>query len=651
MCGLVGALHGGADQEEWRRRLMGMTHAILHRGPDAGDIWCDEAAGIGLGHRRLSILDLSPAGAQPMHSKCGRYVIVFNGEIYNFGDLRAELERIGERFVGHSDTEVLLAGFVAWGVEATLKRSNGMFAIALWDRQARELWLARDRLGEKPLYYGWHGGSFLFASELKALHAWPGFRPTIDRDVLTLYLRHNYVPEPFCIYRGLAKLTPGTYVKLAAGKPPGPPLTPVAYWSMLDAARAGLQSPLACAAEEGVDLLEAALRKSVAQRMVADVPLGAFLSGGIDSSTIVALMQAQSARPVKTFSIGFTVPAYDEAPYARAVAAHLKTDHTELYVSPEETQAVIPLLPGMYDEPFADSSQIPTYLVSALARRHVTVAMSGDAGDELFAGYTRYCAAVELWQRQKRLPLAVRQTVASLLQAGTPAAWDSIFKLLWPVLPARFRQQMPGDKLHKLARLLTLDDPLAMYMRMISLWHEPASVVLGATEPASIMAVAGQLPPDLGLVERMMLIDTQHYLPGDILAKVDRASMAVSLEARVPFLDHEVVELAWRMPLGWKVRDGVGKWVLREVLARHVPRAMFERPKMGFGIPIDAWLRGPLRTWAEDLLSESRLRQAGYFDPVAVRQVWQAHLAGGQNLQYLLWGVLMFEGWRAHWEA
>jgi asparagine synthase (glutamine-hydrolysing) len=650
MCGIAGFLDSSskvaATAEE---RITAMTQTLHHRGPDAGDVWVDPAAGLALGHRRLSILDLSPAGAQPMHSKCGRYVIVFNGEIYNFADLRAPLEAGGARFVGHSDTEVLLEAFVAWGVVETLKRTNGMFAIALWDRRERELWLARDRLGEKPLYYGWHGGSFLFASELKALQAWPGFRPAIDRDVLTLYLRHNYVPEPFCIYKGLNKLVPGSYVKLGSDARAGEAPRPVPYWSLLDAAEAGRRAPLQGPAEEGVELLDRALRKSIAQRMVADVPLGAFLSGGIDSSTVVALMQAQSARPVRTFSIGFTVPAYDEAPYAKAVAAHLGTDHTELYVSPEETQAVIPLLPTMYDEPFADSSQIPTYLVSALARRHVTVSMSGDAGDELFAGYTRYTQAVALWQRQRRLPLTVRKLLALALRAPSPVAWDRLFGALGPVLPSRLRQPMPGDKLHKLSELLAIDDPLPMYLKLISLWQDPAAVIPGATEPASIMAHAATLPAGLDLVERMMLLDTLHYLPGDILAKVDRASMAVSLEARVPFLDHEIVELAWRMPLAWKLRNGTGKWVLREVLARYVPRALFERPKMGFGIPIDGWLRGPLREWAEDLLGEQRLREGGYFDPATVRRAWRAHLDGGQNLQYLLWGVLCFEAWRARW--
>ena len=650
MCGIAGLWSSGASAElaELRASGLAMTASLHHRGPDAGAVWVDAEAGLVLGHRRLSILDLSPAGAQPMQSRCGRYVLVFNGEIYNFARLREELLRGGANFKGHSDTEILLEGFAAWGFEATLKRTNGMFALALWDRTERVLLLARDRLGEKPLYYGWQGGKFLFASELKAFQALDNFTPQVDRDVLALYLRHGYVPDPFCIYRGLRKLGAGQWLALSApiaGQLPAP----VAYWSLQAAVEQGRAAPFLGDQREAVDALEAALDQAIKLRMVADVPLGAFLSGGIDSSTIVALMQRQSSQAVRSFSIGFTVPEYDEAPYARAVAKHLGTQHTELYVSPEETLAVIPQLATMYDEPFADSSQIPTHLVCALARRHVTVAMSGDAGDELFGGYTRYSIAEQLWRRQQRLPHGLRVLAGRLLRAVSTAHWDRLFALLGPVLPQFLRQPMPGDKLHKLSRLLAIDDPLAMYLRLISLWPVPTDVVLGAQEPASVLALAATSPRGLNTVERMMYVDTLHYLPGDILTKVDRASMAVSLEARVPFLDHELVELAWRLPHAFKVRDGVGKWVLREVLARHVPRPLFERPKMGFGIPIDVWLRGPLRDWAETLLAPDRLANAGYFDPARVRAVWQAHLAGGQNQQYLLWGVLMFEAWREQW--
>ncbi len=649
MCGIAGFLLSSTplDRDSFIPRARAMADALPHRGPDAGGAWADPDAGIGLGHRRLSILDLSPAGAQPMHSKCGRYVIVFNGEIYNFPDLRADLAARGARFAGHSDTEILIEGVAAWGFAATLERANGMFAIAVWDRQRRALSLARDRLGEKPLYYGRYGGGVLFGSELKALRAWPGFKPALDPDALCLYLRHGYIPDPHCIYCGVYKLPAGTWLEIASADAPLP--APRPYWRLHDAVARGRAAPFEGTPQEGVDALDAALRRSVKMRMVADVPLGAFLSGGIDSSIIVALMQAQSAQPVRTFSIGFTIPDYDEAPHARAVARHLGTDHTELYVSPEETQAVIPRLPEIYDEPFADSSQIPTFLVSELARRHVTVSMSGDAGDELFGGYTRYSVALDLWRRVQRLPAPARALAGRGIAAVAPGQWDRLFNALRPVLPARLRQPMPGDKLHKLARLLGTRDPLAMYLRLVSLWHEPEAIVRGGREPASLLALAADAPAALDLTERMMYVDTLHYLAGDILTKVDRASMAVSLESRVPFLDHAVVELAWRLPQAWKVRDGKGKWILREVLARHVPRALFERPKMGFGIPIDAWLRGPLRGWAEDLLSESRLRAGGHFDPAPIRAAWRAHLAGGENLQYLLWAVLMFEAWRERW--
>ena len=645
MCGLSGVLNFRGEAATLAAGITAMTAALHHRGPDAGGTWLDHEAGIALGHRRLSILDLSPLGAQPMHSKCGRYVIVFNGEIYNFADLRRDLEARGAVFAGHSDTEVLLEGFAAWGLEPTLARTNGMFAIALWDRAARRLMLARDRLGEKPLYYGWHGGVFLFGSELKALHGWPGFRPEIDRDVLPLYLRHNYVPGPYCIYRGVKQLVPGTFVTLGAAEAGLLP-APRAYWSLAEIVRAGKAAPFEGDPAAAVAALDAALRRSVRLRRVADVPLGAFLSGGIDSSTIVALMQAESTRPVRTFTIGFDEPEYDEAPHAKAVAQHLGTDHTELYVTSQEARAVIPRLAEMYDEPFADSSQIPTHLVSALARRHVTVAMSGDAGDELFAGYTRYSVALDLWRRLARAPAPLRTLLARGLAAVPPRQWDRLFAILRPLIPARYRFRTPGDKLHKLAGLVAMRDPMAMYFRLISLWPDPGALVPGAREPATVLS-----PPEIDArfadpVERMMYLDAVHYLPSDILVKVDRASMAVSLEARVPFLDPEVVALAWRLPHAYKVRDGQGKWVLRQMLARYVPPALFERPKMGFGIPIDHWLRGPLRDWAETLLAESRLRQGGYFDPAPVRAAWRTHLAGEGGFQYALWGVLMFEAWR-----
>ena len=652
MCGLAGiwAAPATADPADLAARCESMTAALLHRGPDGGAVWSDPAAGLALGHRRLAILDLSPAGAQPMVSRDGRFVLVFNGEIYNFASLRNELERLGATFRGHADTEVLLEACAIWGLTPTLQRLNGMFAFALWDRQAQCLHLARDRFGEKPLYYGWSGGELLFASELKALHASDTFQPQVDRNALALYLRHGYVPEPHSIYEGVYKLPPGTSLSVRQSAPGALP-TPVPYWQLSSAIIDARRHLMPADPAAGLDALEAALAQSVGLRMVADVPLGAFLSGGIDSSLVVALMQAQSSRPVKTFTIGFEVPDYDEAPYARAVAKHLGTEHTELYVRPDDALAVIPRLPGMYDEPFADCSQIPTYLVSALAREQVTVAMSGDAGDELFAGYSRYAVAHGLWQRQRRWPMAVRRAAAAGLQALSPGSWDRIFGVLHPLLPAAARQPMPGDKLHKLSRLLAEDDPLAMYFKLISLWQTPEDAVPGAHEPDSALAVARAAPPGLNDIERMMYVDSLHYLPGDILAKVDRASMACSLEARVPFLDPAVVALAWQLPFNVKLRAGAGKWILRELLARYLPRPLFERPKRGFAVPIDQWLRGPLREWAEHLLAERRLAEAGFFAPQAVRAVWRAHLAGGQNLHYMLWHVLMFEAWRERWRA
>ncbi len=647
MCGIAG-IWGQLPGSEARAVAADMATAIAHRGPDAAGVWGAEDGGPALAHRRLSIVDLSAAGAQPMHSACGRFVLVFNGEIYNHRSLRRELERDGARFVGRSDTEVLVEACSAWGLDTTLERTEGMFALALWNRVTRRLALARDRLGEKPLYYGWHDGAFLFASELKALHAWPGFRPTLDRGALALYLRHNYVPEPHCIYRGMRKLVPGTWLEIGesdAGHLP-PPRT---YWSLAQSIATARAAPFRGDDGTAIDAVEDALRASVRQRMMADVPLGAFLSGGIDSSLVVALLQAESARPVRTFSIGFDSPGFDEAPFARAVAQHLGTDHTELYVAPAEARAVIPELPTVYDEPFADSSQIPMLLVSRLARRAVTVAMSGDAGDELFAGYTRYSMAHALWSRAQRRPYALRALAAHLIRSFSPAAWDRLFAIGGPLLPARLRQPTAGDKLHKLARLLTLRTPQETYLALVSLWQDPARLLPGCEEPVSILAPLGELPADLSFVEQMMALDTLHYLPGDILAKVDRATMAASLEARVPFLDSALVSLAWSLPHALKVRDGDGKWVLREVLARHVPRRLFERPKMGFGVPIGEWLRGPLREWAEHLLDPSRLRDGGIFAPAPIREAWRAHLAGGENLQYLLWGILMLEAWRERW--
>ena len=646
MCGVTGfwQRHGGA-RDTLLAQAQAMSARLSHRGPDDSGVWCDEAAGIALAQRRLSILDLSPAGHQPMHSADGRYVIVFNGEIYNHLELRERLrtEHAAPAWRGHSDTETLLACFVAWGVERTLQASAGMFAFALWDRQQRALILARDRMGEKPLYYGWQGDTLLFGSELKALKAHAAFQADIDRGALALLLRHDCIPAPHAIYRGVFKLRPGHLLRM----PPDAPreAQPVPYWRYNEAVSAGLDAPLIATDSAATDALEAQLGASVGAQMLSDVPLGAFLSGGIDSSTIVALMQARSDRPIKTFTIGFSENGYDEAAHAKAVARHLGTEHTELYVHPADALAVIPRLPAIFCEPFGDSSQIPTFLISQLTRRAVTVALSGDGGDELFGGYNRYLAARTTWEKAQRLPPLARRAAAGALRAVAPAAWDQWFERLKPLLPKRWRLATPGDKAQKLADVLTLSSGQAFFLNLASQWQDPASIVLGAQEPPTLLTDPGAWPHAGSLAPWMMAMDAQTYLPDDILVKVDRAAMANSLETRVPMLDHRVVELAWRVPLQQKIRDGQGKWLLRQVLYRHVPRELVERPKMGFGIPLDSWLRGPLRDWAEALLDEGRLRQEGYFQPAAIRQKWKEHLSGRRNWQHQLWTVLMFQAW------
>lgn len=643
MCGIAGFLasENSIQHFDAKRVLHQMADAIAHRGPDSDGYWVDHSAGIGLAHRRLAIVDLSPAGAQPMASDSGRYVLAFNGEVYNHLFLRNVLQsegRVVSAWRGHSDTETLLAGFEAWGIEATLNKCIGMFAFALWDKHNRTLTLARDRLGEKPLYYGWQGQgmqeAFLFGSELSALRCHPAFAGDINRDALALYMRHNCIGAVQSIYSGIKKLAPGHMltVSFAASEP-----VVRTWWSGAAVALQGVAQPFMGSPDDAVEALDILLRDAVGQQMMADVPLGAFLSGGIDSSTVVALMQAQSSRPVQTFSIGFHEEGYNEAEHAKAVAKHLGTDHTELYVTPEQALAVIPKLPSLYSEPFADSSQIPTFLVSQLARQHVTVSLSGDAGDELFCGYNRYQMTAGLWGKLSRVPRPLRQLAAGLITSVPPAAWDK----LGAVLPL----SRVGDKLHKGAAVLGSRSVADLYRGLVSHWAEPASIVLGAKEPASVLNGAELSLQGLNDVERMMALDMLSYLPDDILAKVDRAAMGVSLETRVPFLDHRVVEFAWSLPLSYKLRDGVTKWPLRQVLYRYVPRELIERPKMGFGVPIDHWLRGPLRHWAEALLSESRLRQEGFFDPAPIRRKWTEHLSGQRNWQYLLWDVLMFQAW------
>lgn len=645
MCGFAGFLGNTASPAAVLER---MTRTIAHRGPDSDGHWIDETCGIALGHRRLAIVDLSPAGHQPMHSASGRFVIVFNGEIYNHLNLRSALlsEGYANTWQGHSDTETLLAGFEAWGTRKTIERTVGMFAFAVWDRQARTMTLGRDRLGEKPLYYGWQGSGanavFLFGSELKALRAHPVFSASVSRDSLALFMRHGNVPGCYSIYEGISKLLPGTLMTVSLDER-SPRIE--TYWSGIDVVNAGVAQPFLGTSTEAVDALEDLLKSAVQQQMMADVPLGAFLSGGVDSSTVVSLMQAQSSRPVKTFSIGFKEDAYNEAVYAKDVAKHLGTEHTELYVSPEDAMAVIPKLSQLYDEPFADASQIPTFLVSQMAREHVTVSLSGDAGDELFAGYNRYHLTASTWQRLARLPRPLRQLTALGITVLSPDTWDRLAAFM----PRAQGWANVGHKLHKGARVLGAKNADELYLGLVSHWQDPADVVLDAKEPLTLLTQPQLGIDGLSTIERMMALDMLTYLPDDILTKVDRAAMGVSLETRVPFLDHRVVEFAWKLPLSYKLRPEANgystKWALRQVLNRYVPQHLIDRPKMGFGIPLHEWLRGPLREWAEELLSASRLQQEGYFNVGLVRQKWAEHLSGKYNWDEILWCVLMFQAW------
>ncbi|MDY7531912.1 asparagine synthase (glutamine-hydrolyzing) [Pseudomonas sp. Bout1] len=623
MCGFSGYFTNKKFSTDESSLLEAMGRSIINRGPDGGGYWFDSAAGIGLSHRRLAIVDLTAAGHQPMHSSSGRFVIAFNGEIYNHGQLRALLEESGlsPSWNGHSDTETLLECFEHWGVEKTLQATVGMFAIALWDTRQNELVLARDRLGEKPLYWGWQNDVLLFGSELKALKVHPAFCADIDRDALALYLRHNYVPAPYSIYQGIEKLKPGHYVRIAIDQRRSD-VKALPFWSFNRAVEAGLASPLQSDANAVVDTLEAQLSESIGMQMLADVPLGAFLSGGVDSSLVVGLMQKQTPRPVKTFTIGFSEAGFNEAEHALAVSRHLGTEHTEIYVQSKDALDVIPDLPNIYCEPFADSSQIPTFLVSRLARQQVTVTLSGDAGDELFGGYNPYQFAPRIWGKISQVPLPLRRFASATLKA----------------LPIK-------GKVEKLMDILDTPSREDFYRQLVSHWKTPSSVVIGAKEPITVLDTSSAWPATQRYEEWMMAMDAQTYMADDILVKVDRAAMASSLETRVPMLDHRVVELAWRIPLDMKIRGGVGKWVLREVLYRHVPRELIERPKKGFSIPIATWLRGPLRDWSESLLDEGRLRGEGFFHPAPIRRAWEQHLSGRADHSSKLWGVLMFQAW------
>jgi asparagine synthase (glutamine-hydrolysing) len=644
MCGIAGMVdwRAATPADALRSIAEAMIETVRHRGPDAGEVWVEAEGGVALGQRRLAIIDLSPGGAQPMHSADRRFVITFNGEIYNYRDIRGELQAAGHPMRSDSDTEVLLEACALWGVEAAIERAIGMFAFALWDRKTRSLILARDRLGIKPLYYAATPERVLFASQLKAFRPTPHWKPTIDADAVVGYLRHAYIAQPRTIYREAEKLAPGHILTLREGSMP----SPKCFWDLRGIAIAGQRrNDPAPDAQEATDRLDGLLRDSVKLRMIADVPLGAFLSGGIDSSTVVALMQAQSTRPVKTFSIGFHEGGYDEAHCAKQVAAHLGTDHTEFYVEPRHALDVIPHLADWFDEPFADPSQIPTYLVSELTRKHVTVALSGDGGDELFAGYNRYVWAERLARAVNLVPRPLRGASATALRALAPQTWNRLFAFV----PASWRPALPGDKLHKITTLLDNPQPDAIYRRLVSQWERPDEIAAAGQEPRGPLwdpTIAQDFPD---LVPRMQFLDMITYLPDDILTKVDRATMAVGLEGRVPLLDHRVVAYSWSLPLEFKLRGGRSKWLLRQVLDRYVPRPLIDRPKMGFGVPIDAWLRGPLREWAESLLTPARLASDGFVRVEPVRRAWQEHLDGSRNWQYPLWTVLMLQAWRARW--
>ena len=651
MCGIAGFIDLSCRQktDELENLAKCMADTLKHRGPDDDGVWADESSGVAFGHRRLSIIDLSREGHQPMASHCGRYVIVFNGEIYNFKILRRELEDLGHSFRGHSDTEVMLGIISRYGVKEAARKFNGMFAFAVWDKKEHILSLVRDRAGEKPLYYGWSGTAFLFASELKAICAHPKFVKNIDRDAIALYMRYNCIPSPYSIYKGIYKLPPAAILKIDMASLHSKDAHIDFYWSLKDAVEKGKADQFKGSIKEAEEQLEGLLGDAVSLRMESDVPLGVFLSGGIDSSLVTALMQRQSVQKVKTFTIGFNESRYNEAEDAKLVARYLGTEHTEFYVTPAETMTVIPRLADIYDEPFSDSSQIPTFLVSQLTRQKVTVSLSGDGGDEIFAGYNRYFWVNGIWKNLGWINEGIRRKISGMLVAASPEKWEKVFRGLGKILPKKVRQRTPGDKIHKLAGILSSSGPYDMYVGLVSHWQDPSSLVLGSEEPLAIITDTNARMSSLDLTEEMMYKDAMMYLPDDILTKVDRASMAASLESRAPFLDHRIIEFAWRLPLQMKAAKGEGKRLLKDLLYKYVPNELVKRPKMGFTVPIDTWLRGPLKSWAESLLNESKIRREGFLNYHLVREKWEEHISGKRNWQYLLWDLLIFQSWYERW--
>lgn len=645
MCGISGFLSHSSSAYSLSNICAEMTDKLFHRGPDDGGVWSDDMSGIAIGHRRLSILDLSPSGHQPMLSHSGRYVIAFNGEIYNYKSIRKELIQLGVGFKGHSDTEVLVAAIDAWGINAAITKITGMFAFALWDQSEKTLTLARDRLGEKPLYYGWQGSTFLFASELKALKAHPAWNAEIDRNSLSLFLRHSYIPSPYSIYQNIYKLLPGSMVHIPFTMTPGSIPEPRIYWNAKQVVENAVSTPFLSDDNQSIQGLDALLRETIRDQIISDVPLGAFLSGGLDSSTIVALMQEVSDKPVKTFTIGFHEKGYNEAGHAKAIAAHLGTEHTELYISANRAMDIIPSLPELFDEPFSDPSQIPTHLVAKMTREHVTVALSGDGGDELFGGYSRYLLGRAIWNKVKILPYPLRTALNRLVCSIPPRHWDKLFSIINPLLPFESRVTLPGDRIHKLASFSRASSPEEVYLNLVSHWKNPESVVNQAKEPLTVLTDQSRWADLSDFVQHMQYLDMTSYLPDDILVKVDRAAMGVGLETRVPFLNHKIVEYAWKLPQDMKVRDGQGKWILRQVLKRYMPDNLIERPKMGFGVPIDQWLRGPLKGWAEELVDPDRIKNEGFFDPAPISEKWKEHSMSKRNWSYYLWDILMFQAW------